>query len=361
MDKEACIDSLFEELAVGIAIVATDGIIKRVNSKLATYLVASQEDLSETHLLDITHPEDQQKDAKDIEDLISSKITQFKTEKRIKNFKGRYIWTMLTYAIRRHQNSTDFIIIFQDISDRKQAELALEESNKSLERFAYVVSHDLQEPLRKICSFAQRLNYRLEQQALDDTSRFELDRITHAANRMSQMINSLLNLSRITRHQLTLSELKLSEIIATANDLLALQIQETNTVIELENDSTCCGDSNLLCQLFQNLIANSIHYKQDDVSPHIKIRHQITEDQQIEVYIKDNGLGIEQEDQEFIFTPFKRMTDKHDQGQGMGLAICQQIMQAHGGTIKIAESKISSGTEFVLKFPREFLKKSTIL
>ena len=224
------------------------------------------------------------------------------------------------------------------------------------EQFAYAASHDLQEPLRKMSSFAQRLEQRLStNNDLDDASQFELGRITDAASRMSRMITSLLNLARINTQNLYLEKTSISAILSDVKDTLSLQIKESGAEIQLLSDLELIADKQLMHHLLQNLISNSIHYAQDGRSPIISIECVINKDQTGVVYFKDNGMGLDMDYAESIFAPFKRLSAQNPKGQGMGLSICKQIIKAHGGTIRVVSSS-NEGTLFEMSLPQDMIQ-----
>ncbi len=222
----------------------------------------------------------------------------------------------------------------------------LEESNHNLQEFAYVISHDLREPLRTISAYTQLLNRRLppenQTQEIKDFSHFIID----AAKRMDGQINGILEYSRVGRDDLKLEKFCFSEILDLAKANLGLQIFNSKAKIEVLGDlPEIHADKMQMTMLLQNLIGNAIKYQKADMLPHIKISSK-QEENFCEITVSDNGLGIEPQYLESIFGVFRRLhTQKEIEGTGIGLSICRRIAQRHGGKIW-ATSVFGEGSAF---------------
>ncbi|WMS87406.1 sensor histidine kinase [Pleionea litopenaei] len=274
---------------------------------------------------------------------------------------GTFEWFLLRGRIVESKNSGKRYLSgsIVNIQQRKSAEIELREnsyllseSNKALERFAYVASHDLQEPLRKITAFSDRLLARLAD-SFDEESRFELSRIHSAAIRLRGMIKDLLSLAKVQQQKLKKSKVKLSQMVDTVREHLSLRIEETGADIQLMSDEILFVDVSLFTQVLQNLIQNSIRYAHPERTAVIKIdidRIQSKDEQkgllqQFKISVSDNGVGFEQDYCEMIFEPFKQLSGDKEKGSGIGLSLCKQIVRVHGGSIN-AISTLGEGSRF---------------
>lgn len=248
-----------------------------------------------------------------------------------------------------------------DIDEKKRAQEAieaardeLEVSNRELERFAYITSHDLQEPLRKIQTFGDRLMAKHADQ-LDEKGMYFLDRILVSASRMQHLIRSLLLYSRTQTKERHCEKIQLEPLLAEVENNLEVRIAETKGRLRANlTESTIHGDPLLVSQLLQNLIGNALKFHREGVPPDIEIQsriHHSADGEFIRVRVEDNGIGIEERYLDKIFLPFQRLHSREEfEGTGMGLAICQKIMELHRGHIGVF-SEVGQGTVFTLDFP----------
>jgi PAS domain S-box-containing protein len=246
-------------------------------------------------------------------------------------------------------------ILSLDITQRKQSEeiLArkseeLARSNTELQHFAYVASHDLQEPLRMITSYVQLLQRRYTgklDQAADDFINYAVD----GATRMGVMINDLLQLSRVESQGKPFQLTDCEKVLERALQNLQISISESGAIVKLDPLPKVSGDEVQLTQLFQNLIANAIKFR-GEKSPEIHISAKRNENDWI-FSVKDNGIGIEPQYFERIFIIFKRLHNKQEYpGSGIGLALCKKIVERHGGKIWV-ESTLGKGSTFYFSIP----------
>lgn len=225
---------------------------------------------------------------------------------------------------------------------------SLARSNKDLEHFAYVASHDLQEPLRQIAGFVRLLekNYSA---LFDDTAREFFDFVQEGANRMQSLINDLLQYSRVGRRGTEASSVDLNEVCHTASRNLQARIEETGARIAIKPLPQVRGNPTLLAQVFQNLLANSLKF-QGQRPPEIEVAARQQADEWL-VWVKDNGIGFDKEHAENIFVIFQRLHARGKyEGTGLGLAICKRAIEQHGGRIW-AESKPNQGATFYFTLP----------
>jgi PAS domain S-box-containing protein len=241
--------------------------------------------------------------------------------------------------------------------------LELNQSNAKLSQFAYIASHDLQEPLRKIQQFGDLLKSRTT--SLSDEELVYLDRMQAAAGRMSALIKDLLLFSRLSTRPQVPVQTPLSQIVAYVKENLSVAIDETQAVIEVGDLPTIEGDASQLVQLFQNLLSNALKFRRDDVVPTIRIRARqlpladlpttIKPTRSAAVYhqidITDNGIGFDEKYLDRIFQLFQRLHPKRSYaGTGVGLAICQKVVDNLGGAIT-ASSQVDQGATFSVYLP----------
>ena len=219
----------------------------------------------------------------------------------------------------------------------------LERSNRELEQFAYVASHDLQEPLRKVASFCQMLESRYSGQ-LDDRARQYIGFAVDGAKRMQLLINELLTFSRVGQPGTARGPVDLNAVASEAVDRLDAMITDTDAQVTMGELPQVTGDATLLTQLFQNLVANSIKFRRVDEPPVITITATETGDGW-EFACQDNGIGISAEHAERVFVIFQRLHPRDAYpGTGIGLALCRKIVDFHGGRIWVDAQAAGPGT-----------------
>ena len=224
----------------------------------------------------------------------------------------------------------------------------LARSNKDLEQFAYVASHDLQEPLRQISGFV-RLLHRNYAPLFDQNAKEFFDFIQDGVHRMQSLIDDLLQYSRVGRNKTALSSVDLNEVCDTARSNLQTRISETQANVTVNPLPVVKGNPTLLAQVFQNLLANSLKFR-GQAQPEIEVGARQDGNEWL-VWVKDNGIGFEAEHADSIFMVFQRLHPRDAyEGTGIGLAICKRAVEQHGGRIW-AESKPNDGATFYFTLP----------
>lgn len=246
---------------------------------------------------------------------------------------------------------TTFKMAVVDITQRKKLEDDLKRSNNELQQFAYVASHDLQEPLRTIASFTQLLARRYEGKLDSDADEF-IGYIVDASIRMKQQIEDLLEFSRVMTKGSNFEKINLEQTIKQIISSLGVLIKENDAEITYNPLPEIYADSRQIARLFQNIITNSIKFRKPDEPP--KIHISVEKDEKTKEYvfsISDNGIGIDPKYQDRIFTIFQRLhTIEEYQGTGIGLAVARKIVERHGGHIWV-ESELEKGATFYFTLP----------
>jgi len=270
----------------------------------------------------------------------------------------------LTEASLRIKNLLEMRLLHQRVQmhnqlleDQVQVRTAeLERSAEELTNFAYIASHDLQEPLRKIIAFGDRLAAKFDS-VLNDTGRDYIERMQKSAIRMKGLIDDLLHFSRVTIRSTPFQEIDLNAVISEVLSDLEVQIERTKGRVEVDTLPRIEGGNFQMRQLFQNLISNGLKYHNEDVAPVIKIKYAGSDNGFEEIYIEDNGKGFDEKHLERIFRPFERLHGHSEYGgTGMGLAICHKIVEHHKGQIT-AKSQPNQGATFIVKLPSKQRKE----
>ena len=275
----------------------------------------------------------------------------------------------MAMTISQEQGAPVLTFFIRDVSRRKKAEqeqsryaAELERSNHELEQFAYVASHDLQEPLRKIRTFGDRLQMKCGDR-LDETENDCLQRMQSAAARMQTLIDGLLSLSRVTTQGQDFVVVDLAKIAQEVVSDLEVQIEKAEGRVEVGHLPAIQADPLQMRQLLQNLITNGLKFRRVDQSPLVKVQgrflsergrrkagHSVAEEQ-CKIVVEDNGIGFEQKHHERIFGVFQRLHPRDVfEGMGIGLALCRKIVERHHGTIN-AHSVPGQGSVFEVVLP----------
>jgi len=251
------------------------------------------------------------------------------------------------------------VALRQEIADRARAEefsqvllTELKRSNESLEQFAYVASHDLQEPLRKIQAFGDLLG-RKYGKAFDEQGTAYVERMVSSATRMRTLIDDLLTYSRVSTRLRATEEVNLSQLVDGVLSDLDNQITRTGGTVHVASLPTIQGDPVQMRQLFQNLIGNALKFHHPERPPevYVEAEPQTDGEERCRLTVRDNGIGFEEVYADRIFQMFQRLHGRGEyEGTGMGLAICRKIAERHGGSITV-RSKVNEGTTFIVEMP----------
>jgi len=270
------------------------------------------------------------------------------------------------------------VLIFRDVTSRRQAEQALEEkalelarSNAELEQFAFVASHDLQEPLRKILAFGDRLKAKCDAAQLTDGRDF-LERMQNAAARMQTLINDLLTFSRVISRAQPFVPVDLNVVTREVLNDLEVRIERCKARVEAGELPTIDGDPTQMRQLIQNLVSNALKFHAPGASPVVRIQAKAISSgdarghtsfvsknggeaaangDAYEITVEDNGIGFDEKYLEKMFAVFQRLHGRQEyEGTGIGLAVCRRIVDRHGGMIT-ARGKLGEGACFTIRLP----------
>ena len=357
-ESEARFRQTFELAASGIGHVR-DGRFVRVNRSLCEIFGYAEGELLGRHVKELSHPEDRDVSDAPRERIRRGEAESARFEKRYLRADGAVIWCEVAVALVRDVYGVPQyeVAIFDEVTDRKKAEARLREaheelkrSNAELEQFAYVASHDLQEPLRMVASYAQLLGRRYEAK-LDGDAREFMAYIVDGAARMKQLIEDLLAYSRVGTKGAEFKRVNAEDALKRALFNLRVAIEEAGAVVTNDPLPTLSGDEVQLGQLLQNLMSNALKFRSDSV-PRIHIG--VTESAKEYAFeVRDNGIGIEPQYYERIFMVFQRLHNKGEYpGTGIGLAICKKVVERHGGRIWV-ESRPGAGSSFYFTLPKE--------
>lgn len=344
-------NALFLSSPVGITIINVSGSIVDVNPVIAKRLDYSISDVKEMQFIDLVHPEEAKKVKKLIDKIFSREQQSFEIETQMLKNGGGSSWFKLMISAMSMKNSEATAVVFmENIDKRKHAEHKLElkndeltRINQELEHFAYVASHDLQEPLRTITSFIQILDRKYGNMFDEDGKQF-MGYITDGTRRMQNLIRDLLAYSRVNRFNTNYEEVDLNDVFDAVNQALNDKINENDAIILAENLPVIQGNKIQLIQVFQNFIDNAIKFR-GKKPPEITI-DVIELSDKWQISFTDNGIGIAPEYFQRIFVIFQRLHSMDEYtGTGIGLAMCKKIIERHGGEVWV-ESKVGKGTVF---------------
>jgi two-component system, LuxR family, sensor kinase FixL len=363
-DSERHFQSWFHDAPVACHEVDRDGLLLSVNQAECELFGFSAEEMIGRPVWDFMASEDREKTRAGLLKRIADEQPLVPLEREYKRRDGTSVimeihQKRIRDAAGRPTGLRTFLL---DITQRKRAEAALVEqadklarSNAELEQFAYVASHDLQEPLRKIQAFGDRLKTKYEA-GLGPEGLDYLTRMQNAASRMQTLIQDLLSLSRVASNSKPFTSVDLGDVVRTVVSDLEMRIQDTGANVAIGELPVVFGDRGQMAQLFQNLIGNGIKFRKPDVSPIVKIESEphtlATGAAGWQIIVEDNGIGFDEKYRDRIFQIFQRLHGRNEyEGTGIGLAICRKIVDRHGGALT-ANSSPGAGARFVIALPR---------
>lgn len=375
--EELKFDNLIKDSSDITAIFRVDGVSLFLSPSIRSVLGYNQKVSTGTQSFDFIHPDDLEMVKESYRKAFDDPEYVFRHEFRYKHLNGS--WRVLEGVGRQYRDGDGNVIGIlhnsHDITERKQVEkqlrnytYKLEQSNRELQEFAYVASHDLQEPLRKVQAFGDRLERKCAA-ALSDEGRDYVNRMRNAANRMQNLINDLLTFSRVSTKTQPFQAVNLKKIAEEVVSDLEIRIEQTGGRVEIGELPVMDADAVQMRQLFQNLIGNALKFHRAGVAPLVKVYAETVasngasffingEEMQLgagddfcRLIIEDNGIGFDEKYLDRIFTVFQRLHGRTEyEGSGIGLAVCRKIVERHGGQITAA-SREGEGATFFINLP----------
>jgi two-component system sensor kinase FixL len=351
--------AVFENSLTGIYILQ-EGKIKLANQVMAETHGYSNEELIGMDALELVHPEDRPL-VKDLrEKRLRGESVPSVYEIRTIRKEGKVIWVQRRNSLVSFNGKPAVLGNVLDVTPLKQAEEIMRRqteellrSNKELEAFATVASHDLQEPLRKIRNFGDLLERKFADNIGEEGADY-LGRIRKAVSRMQALIDALLSYSRVTSRSLPFESISLKEIVHEVMSDLDVLIESKGASLHLEELPSIEADPVQMRQLFQNLISNSFKFASKNETPQVRIHSEMLGGSKsgfLSIFVEDNGIGFDEKFVEQIFYPFERLHSRAAyEGLGMGLAICRKIVERHGGVIE-AKGLPGKGATFIITLP----------
>lgn len=357
----------------------SSGHITYANEWLAAFTGKTQEELNRQAWQEVVHPEDYPVFSILLSNNLPSAVFPIRMQCRLLNYSNNeYIWHLVSVTPLKNeaQEISSWIgymvdihaqkIIEQTLQDNKELKkaqqlleekhqeleaiiLQLNRSNHELQQFAYIASHDLQEPVRKVLYYCDYILGQYKDQ-LDEKGRQYLVNIQTASARMRTLIQDLLQFSQVSGGEINFELTDLGDIARNAAQSLQMRLEEKNGTINIGSLPAIMGEKSLLEQLFENIIGNAIKYSREDTPPVIDI-YAKEENGTIQIFFEDNGIGFEDKYIPKMFELFQRLHSRQEyQGNGIGLAICKKIAELHRGSIT-AQPNQSHGAKFIVTLP----------
>jgi PAS domain S-box-containing protein len=376
-DSDMRFQAMVENSSDMITIRDNEGNLRFRSSSIKNILGYEPDEYANRSSYDLIHPDDLAEVKRSSEALAKGEVELFQIEYRCRHKDGS--WRTLEGIARKYADETiglyGVIVNSRDITDRKTAEkqlrtytFKLEQSNRELQEFAYVASHDLQEPLRKVQAFGDRLEKKCTAE-LTDEGRDYVGRMKNAAGRMQNLINDLLTFSRVATKTQPFQPVNLKKIVEEVASDLEVRIEQTAGRVEIGELPVLEADSLQMRQLFQNLIGNALKFHREGVAPLVRVYAESIaptgasfylngEEVQLggnenfcRLVVEDNGIGFDEKYLDRIFTVFQRLHGRMEyEGSGIGLAVCRKIVERHSGQIT-ATSTPGAGATFYIDLP----------
>jgi PAS domain S-box-containing protein len=361
-ETELQYESLFAGAPVACHEIDTQGIVIRVNPTECALLGFAAEEMIGRPIWEFMATDEQEKSAAALRLKLSGEEALTRLEREYRRQDGTQLFLEIhPKLIRDGAGAVTGIRSFMvDITERRLAQQALEtqakelaRSNSELEQFAYVASHDLQEPLRKIQAFGDRLKVKCSD-SLSEDGRDYLGRMQNAAARMQILIHDLLALSRVATHPQPFAAVDLHAVAWDVMSDLESRIEQLGGRVEIGPLPAVVADRLQMSQLLQNLIGNALKFHKPGQRPVVHVRAEAAASgttSLCKLIVEDNGIGFDEKYQERIFQVFQRLHGRNEyEGSGIGLAICRKIAERHGGSIT-ATSKPGAGAKFIVTLP----------
>jgi PAS domain S-box-containing protein len=370
-ENEEKFRSAFANAAIGFAMTDPTGKFADANAAYCQLTGYTIEELQKLKSSDLFYPDDYTENMRLTDEMLAGQISDYVVENRYVRKNKQAVWVRKSVSMVRDDHSAPkwIILLVENISQRKQAEEAVHRytaqleqlnrelafTNRELKDFAYIASHDLQEPLRKVSKFGEMLKENYGAVLAEGGSEY-VDRMINASQRMQEMISGLLDYSRISTRGSSFTEVNLEETAREVLSDLEIRLEQTGGAVELGSLPVIEADPLQIRQLFQNLIGNALKFHQDGIPPQVKVWAEecAQRDQKsgcIQLVVQDNGIGFESHLADKLFQPFVRLHGRSAyEGTGMGLAICRKIVERHGGTIAVS-SQPEQGTAFTITLP----------
>lgn len=390
--SESIFRRFFEDSPLGIALLDDpERPFHNVNQRFCDMFGYSDVEISELKLEDICSPDYLERHKEEYRNFSSKNFDHFTLLNKYRKKSGENFWGNLNISTLRDAEGIKIgeIVMLEDINEQKlqeekirnliielkllneklekevkvrtvdlqQSNLELRRSNQDLEQFAYIASHDLQEPLRMVGNFVQLLE-RQYKNKIDEEGREFIKYIVDGVSRMSKLIQNLLKYSRVGRKESELRNVKLGRIVEAKLFGLKQKIEDTKAIINIVNipDEVYC-EPDQIGMVFYNLISNAIKFNKE--APEIEIGYEDTSEER-KFYVKDNGIGIDRRYETKVFEIFKRLHRREDyEGTGIGLALCKKIIARHGGEIWF-ESELNKGTIFYFTISKNLINEKYV-